>query len=50
MKPMTESLTRMMTSLSVATPLSDSLDTDVVFLRCPVLVEGGEFSSRFGVA
>ena len=32
----------MVTPLSVVTPLSDSLDTDVIFLRCPVLVEGRE--------
>ena len=34
---------RMITPLSVATPLSDPLDTDIIFLRCPVLVEDREF-------
>ena len=29
-------------SLSVVTPLSDPLDTDVIFLGSPVLVEGRE--------
>ena len=28
--------------LYVATPLSDSLDTDVILLRCPMLIEGRE--------
>ena len=31
-----------MTPLSVAMPLSDPLDIDIIFLRCPVLVEGRE--------
>ena len=26
--------------LSVAIPLSDSLDTDVILLGCPILIEG----------
>ena len=29
-------------SLSVATPLSDSLDTDVILPSCPMLIEGRE--------
>ena len=33
---------RMTTPLSVVTLLSDPLDTDVIFLRCPVLVKGRE--------
>ena len=33
---------RMAIPLSIATPLSDSLDTDVILLGCPVLVEGRE--------
>ena len=33
---------RMATPLSVATPLSDSLDTDVFLPSCPVLIEGKE--------
>ena len=33
---------RMTTPLSVVIPLSDPLDTDVIFLGCPVLVEGRE--------
>ena len=32
----------MTTPLSVATPLSDLLDTDTIFLRCLVLVKGRE--------
>ena len=32
----------MLFSLSVATPLSDELETDVFFPSCPVLVEGRE--------
>ena len=32
----------MTTTLSVATPLSDPLDTDIIFLRCPMLVKGRE--------
>ena len=31
---------RLMVPLSVATPLSDELETDIVFPSCPVLVEG----------
>ena len=33
---------RMEIPLSIAMPLSDSLDTDVVLLGCPVLIEGRE--------
>ena len=33
---------RMRTPLSVATPLSGLLDTNIIFLRCPMLVEGRE--------
>ena len=33
---------RMMTPLSVAMPLSDSLDFDIIFLRYRVLVKGRE--------
>ena len=33
---------RMVTHLLVATPLSDLLDIDVIFLGCPMLVEGRE--------
>ena len=33
---------RMAILLSVAIPLSDSLDTDVVLPSCPVLIEGKE--------
>ena len=33
---------RMAIPLVVATPLSDSLDTDVVLLGCPVLIKGRE--------
>ena len=33
---------RMEIPLLVAMPLSNSLDTDVILLRCPVLVEGRE--------
>ena len=32
----------MCTTLSVATPLSDSLDFDVFLSNCPVLIEGRE--------
>lgn len=35
-------ISRMEISLSVATPLSDSLDTDILLPGCPVLVEGKE--------
>ena len=35
-------MARMTTPLSVATPLSDLLDTDTIFLRCLVLVKGRE--------
>ena len=37
---------RMAISLSVAMPLSDSLDTDVVLLGCPVLIEGRELPAN----
>ena len=33
---------RMLFPLSVATPLSDELETDIFFPSCPVLVEGRE--------
>ena len=33
---------RMVIPLSVATPLSDSLDSDVFLLSCPVLIEDRE--------
>ena len=36
---------RMAISLSVAIPLSDSLDTDVFLPGCPVLIEGRELSA-----
>ena len=32
----------MYTTLSVATPLSDCLDSDVFLPNCPVLIEGRE--------
>ena len=33
---------RMAIPLSITTPLSDSLDSDVFLLNCPVLIEGRE--------
>ena len=36
---------RMVIPLSVAIPLSDSLDTDVFLPGCPVLIEGRELSA-----
>ena len=33
---------RMLFSLSIATPLSDELKTDIFFPYCPVLVDGRE--------
>ena len=37
----------MLFSLSVATPLSDELKTDIFFPSCPVLVEGRELLADF---
>ena len=34
---------RMITPLSIATSLSDQLDNDIIFLRCPMLIKGREF-------
>ena len=33
---------KLLVQLSIATPFSDELETDIVFLSCPVLVEGRE--------
>ena len=38
---------KMLFPLSVATPLSDELETDVFFPSCPVLVEGRELLANF---
>ena len=37
----------MLFPLSVATPLSDELETDVFFLTCPVLAEDREWLTEF---